>query len=49
MIGYGFVFQQWWLLAIGVVIAFFGASGWAIEPPTAPDSPWGASLHGGGH
>jgi cytochrome c oxidase subunit 1 len=37
VIGYGFVFKNWWLLALGVVIAFFAANGWVIEPPTAPE------------
>jgi len=37
IIGYGFVFKNWWLLALGVVIGFFGLSGWAIEPSTEPD------------
>ena len=30
--GYGFVFKNWWLLAAGVLVAFFGLNGWAIEP-----------------
>src|SRR4051794_1725650 len=37
IMGYGFVFQNWWLLAAGVVVAFFGLSGWAIEPGTDPE------------
>ncbi len=34
IMGYGFVFKNWWLLAAGAVIGFFGLNGWAIEPPT---------------
>jgi cytochrome c oxidase subunit 1 len=37
VIGYGFVFKNWWLLALGVVIGFFSISAWAIEPSTAPE------------
>jgi cytochrome c oxidase subunit 1 len=37
VIGYGFVFKNWWLLALGVFIAFFAANGWVIEPATAPE------------
>jgi cytochrome c oxidase subunit 1 len=36
VIGYGFVFKNWWILALGVVIGFFGISAWAIEPATEP-------------
>jgi cytochrome c oxidase subunit 1 len=32
IIGYGFVFKWWWLLAIGALIAFFGLNAWTIEP-----------------
>jgi cytochrome c oxidase subunit 1 len=37
VIGYGFVFKNWWLVALGAVIGFFGISAWAIEPSTAPE------------
>ena len=37
IIGYGFVFKNWWLLALGVFVGFFGANGWVIEPATAPE------------
>jgi cytochrome c oxidase subunit 1 len=37
IIGYGFVFKNWWLLGLGVFVAFFGANGWVIEPATAPE------------
>jgi cytochrome c oxidase subunit 1 len=42
--GYGFVFKNWYLLAAGVVIAFFGLNGWAIEPSTEPE-PSGTEAH----
>ena len=32
IIGYGFVFQYWWLLAIGALISFFGLNAWTSEP-----------------
>jgi len=34
IIGYGFVFKLWWLLAIGVVILLFGINAWTSEPAT---------------
>jgi cytochrome c oxidase subunit 1 len=37
IIGYGFVFKNWFLLALGVAVGFFGLSAWAIEPATAPE------------
>jgi cytochrome c oxidase subunit 1 len=37
VLGYGFVFQKWWLCGIGVFILFFGANGWVIEPATDPE------------
>jgi cytochrome c oxidase subunit 1 len=37
IMGYGFVFKNWWVLAAGIVVGFFGLSGWGIEPPTEPD------------
>jgi cytochrome c oxidase subunit 1 len=42
VIGYGFVFKNWFLLAGGVLIGFFGLTGWAIEPSTEPDTHQGA-------
>jgi len=42
IMGYGFVFKNWYLLAAGVLVAFFGLNGWAIEPSTEPD-------HSGAH
>jgi len=38
IMGYGFVFKNWWLLAAGVLVGFFGLNGWAIEPSTEPDA-----------
>jgi cytochrome c oxidase subunit 1 len=32
IIGYGFVFQYWWLLGIGALISFFGLNAWTSEP-----------------
>jgi cytochrome c oxidase subunit 1 len=46
IIGYGFVFKNWWILALGVVVLLYGMTGWALEPATDPDSP---HAHGGGH
>ena len=37
ILGYGFVFKNWWLLAAGVLIGFFGLNAWAIEPSTEPE------------
>lgn len=34
--GYGLVFQNWYLAAIGVAISAAGLIGWAIEPDTEP-------------
>ena len=30
IIGYGFVFKIWWLLAVGVVVMLFGINGWTL-------------------
>ncbi len=46
IIGYGFVFKNWWLLAAGVLVAFFGLNGWAIEPSTEPDPTTTPERHG---
>ncbi len=35
--GYGFVFKNWWVLGIGVFIAMFGLTAWAVEPSTAEE------------
>jgi cytochrome c oxidase subunit 1 len=37
IMGYGFVFKNWYLLAAGVLVAFFGLNGWAIEPSAEPE------------
>jgi hypothetical protein len=37
VVGYGFVFKNWWVLALGALIGFFGLNGWAIEPSTEPE------------
>ena len=34
IMGYGFVFKFYWLLAIGALISFFGINAWTIEPAT---------------
>jgi cytochrome c oxidase subunit 1 len=38
IIGYGFVFKLWWLVGVGALVVLFGANGWAIEPPTDPET-----------
>jgi heme/copper-type cytochrome/quinol oxidase subunit 1 len=45
IIGYGFVFKNWWLLALGVFVGFFGANGWVIEPATAPEDAPHEGVH----
>ncbi|MFM7224505.1 MAG: cytochrome c oxidase subunit I [Actinomycetota bacterium] len=45
IMGYGFVFKNWWLLAGGIVVAMFGLNGWAFEPSTAPDGNGGGESH----
>jgi cytochrome c oxidase subunit 1 len=37
VLGYGFVFKNWWILALGAAIGLFAISAWAIEPATAPE------------
>jgi cytochrome c oxidase subunit 1 len=37
IMGYGFVFKNYWLLGFGVLVGLFGISGWAIEPATEPE------------
>jgi cytochrome c oxidase subunit 1 len=44
ILGYGFVFKNWFILAAGVVVGFFSITGWALEPPDDP-----TVAHGGGH
>jgi hypothetical protein len=38
VLGYGFVFKNWWILAAGVIWLMFGMTGWATEPSTEPGS-----------
>jgi cytochrome c oxidase subunit 1 len=38
VLGYGFVFKNWWLVAAGAVWLMFGMTGWATEPSTEPGS-----------
>jgi cytochrome c oxidase subunit 1 len=45
-VGYGFVFKNWWLSALGGLIMFFGLFAWAIEPATEPDDDH-ADVHPG--
>jgi cytochrome c oxidase subunit 1 len=44
VMGYGFVFHNYFLLAAGVMVAFFGLSGWSVEPSTEPSS-HGTEVH----
>ncbi len=37
ILGYGFVFKNWYIVAAGVVVGFFGLVAWALEPQTAED------------
>jgi cytochrome c oxidase subunit 1 len=37
VLGYGFVFKNWWILAAGVVVMLFGLYAWATEPSTEDD------------
>jgi cytochrome c oxidase subunit 1 len=34
LIGWGLVFEQWWLAIVGGIIAFAGLYAWALEPAT---------------
>jgi cytochrome c oxidase subunit 1 len=36
ILGYGFVFKNWWLVGLGAVWLMFGMTGWATEPSTEP-------------
>ncbi len=37
ILAYGFVFKNWWILAAGALVMFYGVIAWAIEPATAAD------------
>jgi cytochrome c oxidase subunit I len=49
LLGWGFVYKNWWLVGVGVFIALFGLSAFALEPPTAPDDEHGEHSDGGHH
>ncbi|MGH8979253.1 MAG: cytochrome ubiquinol oxidase subunit I, partial [Acidimicrobiia bacterium] len=49
LLGWGFVYKNWWLVGVGVLIALFGLSAFALEPPTAPDDEHGEHSDGGHH
>jgi cytochrome c oxidase subunit 1 len=34
IIGYGFVFKNYWLIGVGAAVLLFAITGWAYEPPT---------------
>jgi hypothetical protein len=34
IMGYGFVFKNWWILGVGVSVLMFGMTAWAFEPPS---------------
>ena len=37
IMGYGFVFKNWWLLGVGVLVLLYGMAAWGLEPSTAPE------------
>jgi hypothetical protein len=37
IMGYGFVYKNWWILGVGVFVAMFGITAWTYEPSTAED------------
>ncbi|HEY3832525.1 MAG TPA: cytochrome c oxidase subunit I [Acidimicrobiia bacterium] len=37
IMGYGFVYKNWWILGVGVFVAMFGLSAWTFEPSTAEE------------
>jgi cytochrome c oxidase subunit 1 len=37
IIAYGFVFKNWWILAAGALVGFFGLIAWGVEPATAEE------------
>jgi cytochrome c oxidase subunit 1 len=37
IMGYGFVYKNWWLLGAGVCVMIFGLTAWTFEPSTAED------------
>ena len=38
ILGWGFVFKNWWLVGVGALIAAFGLTAWAVEPSTAEEA-----------
>ena len=44
ILGYGFVFKNWFLAGIGATILFFGLVAWAIEPATEDDGEHGRTA-----
>jgi cytochrome c oxidase subunit 1 len=49
LMGWGFVYKNWWLLGVGVFVALFGLYAFALEPSTAPDDEHGEHGEHGGH
>jgi cytochrome c oxidase subunit I len=45
IIGYGFVFKNWFILGAGAALMAFGLSAWAVEPATDPED---EVAHAGG-
>ena len=43
VVGFGFVYKNWWTLGVGVFILMFGLTAWLIEPGTATSS---SEAHG---
>ncbi len=35
IMGYGFVYKNWWVLGVGVFVLMFGIAAWSFEPSTA--------------
>jgi cytochrome c oxidase subunit 1 len=38
VLGYGFVYKNWWILAGGALVMLFGIFGWALEPATEEEA-----------
>jgi cytochrome c oxidase subunit 1 len=37
IMGYGFVYKNWWILGVGVFVLMFGITAWTFEPSTAEE------------
>ncbi len=37
IMGFGFVYKNWWTLGVGVFVLMFGITAWTFEPSTAED------------